>query len=336
MSEQCRKPGITRRRFLQILAVAGVAGGVYRFGFSDAAAGDHLVRQSRSLMGTEINLIVRGPDEDACLAAVRATFDRIAALSGIFSRHDPTSELAELNRSGVLSRISPELGEVLSLATTISERTGGAFDVTVLPLLRLYEQSPMPSQAQLDRALQLVDYRRIERQGQGVHIAPGMELTLDGIAKGYIVDQGIATLHAHGFASVYVEAGGDLMVTGSKPADQPWRIGIQPPRPQSSASMAVIAATSSLAVATSGDYMQAFSEDLQNHHILDPRSGRSPADLASATITAPSVALADGLATAAMVLGPEQALRMLASFEHCQGLLIGKDLRQYRSAGFPG
>jgi thiamine biosynthesis lipoprotein len=100
--------------------------------------------------------------------------------------------------------------------------------------------------------------------------------------------------------------------------------------------MAVIAATSALAVATSGDYMQAFSDDLRNHHILDPRSGRSPAELASATITAPTVALADGLATAAMVLGPEQALRMLASFEPCQGLLIGKDLRQYRSAGFPG
>lgn len=336
MPEQSKNPVITRRRFLQILAVAGVAGGMYRFGFSDAATGDHLVRQSRSLMGTEINLIVRGPDEDACLAAVRATFDRIAALSRIFSRHDPTSELSELNRRGTLSTITPELGEVLSLATTISERTGGAFDVTVLPLLRLYEQAPMPSQAQLDGALQLVDYRRIERQGQSVHMAPGMGLTLDGIAKGYIVDQGIATLHSHGFANVYVEAGGDLMVTGSKPADQPWRIGVRPPRPQSVETMAVIAATSALAVATSGDYMQAFSDDLLNHHILDPRSGRSPSELASATITAPTVALADGLATAAMVLGPEETLLMLASFEHCQGLLIGKDLRQYRSAGFPG
>lgn len=336
MSEQCTPPKINRRRFLQILAVAGVAGGVYRYGFSGAAAGDHLVRQSRSLMGTEINLIVRGPDEDACLAAVRSTFDRIAALSRIFSRHDPTSELAALNRSGALAAISQELDEVLTLATAISQQTGGAFDVTVLPLLRLYEETPKPDQNQLDAALQLVDYRKIERQGQRVRLAPGMELTLDGIAKGYIVDQGIATLHAHGFANVYVEAGGDLMVTGRKPADQPWRIGIQPPRPQPSTEMTVIAATSSMAVATSGDYMQAFSDDLRNHHILDPRSGHSPAELASATITAPTVALADGLATAAMVLGPEQALHMLTSFEHCQGLLIGKDLRQYRSTGFPG
>lgn len=337
MSEQPLHSRFNRRRFLQILAVAGVAGGIYRFGFSKAGNGDHLVRQSRSLMGTEINLIVRGPDEDACLAAVRSTFDRIAALSRIFSRHDSASELAELNRHGFLSAISSELGEVLSLATTISRQTQGAFDVTVLPLLRLYKQNSIPSRAELDRALQLVDYRKIERHGQGARLTvPGMELTLDGIAKGYIVDQGIATLHAHGFLNVYVEAGGDLMVTGAKPAEQPWRIGIRPPRPQPSEAMTVIAATSSLAVATSGDYMQAFTEDLRNHHILDPRSGRSPAELASATITAPTVALADGLATAAMVLGPEQALRMLASFEHCQGLLIGKDLRQYRSAGFPG
>lgn len=338
MSERSNnQPRVNRRRFLQILAVAGAAGGFYQFGFLAGGSRDHLVRQSRSLLGTEINLIVSGPDEDACLQAVQATFNRIEALSRIFSRHDATSELAQLNRKGALPLLSPELAEVLTLAGTISRGTDGAFDVTVLPLLGLYSRDTLPGEAQLADCLRLVDHRKIIRQSQGVALAlPGMGITLDGIAKGYIVDQGVATLKANGFANVYVEAGGDLMVSGNKPGSQPWRIGVRQPRPESAEAMTVISTSSPLAIATSGDYMQAFTEDLRNHHILDPRTGRSPAELASATITAPTVALADGLATAAMVLGPERALAALKSFDHCEGLFIDKDSRHYRTAGFQG
>jgi thiamine biosynthesis lipoprotein len=161
-----------------------------------------------------------------------------------------------------------------------------------------------------------------------------MGVTLDGIAKGYIVDQGVATLRQSGFDNVYVEAGGDLMVTGAKPAQQPWRIGVRQPRPEMDWQMPVIATTAPLAIATSGDYMQAFTEDLRHHHILDPRTGMSPPELASATVTAPSAALADALATAAMVLGPQRAAAAVESFAGCAGLFIGKDLRHYRTSGF--
>jgi FAD:protein FMN transferase len=98
----------------------------------------------------------------------------------------------------------------------------------------------------------------------------------------------------------------------------------------------VIATYSPLAVATSGDYMQAYSDDLLHHHILNPRTGLSPPELASATVTAPSVALADGLATAAMVLGPKRALAVLEKYSGCEGLFIDKDLHQYRTTGFQG
>lgn len=326
---------IGRRQFLQIVAMAGATGGLYHIGLLGGKEGDQVVRFSRSMMGTEINLIVCGPDRESCLQVAQSTLERMGELERIFSRHRADSELSRLNREGVLPVASAHLAEVLGLADDISRRTNGAFDVTVLPLLQLYGRDRLPDSTQLNHCLALVDYRKIERQGSTLTLTrPGMAVTLDGIAKGYIVDQGVATLRAAGFDNVYVEAGGDLMVSGTKPAKQPWRIGVRQPRPEIDWRMPIISTTTPLAIATSGDYMQAFSDDLRHHHILDPRTGMSPPELASATVTAPSAALADALATAAMVLGPERSMAAIGTFAGCEALLIGKDLRQYRTNGF--
>ena len=328
---------IGRRQFLQILAFTGAAGGLYGLGSLRFGPKEHTIRQSRTMMGTQINLIVHGPDADQCLQATRATFARMETLEHVFSRYEPDSALARLNATGSLPAAPAEFLELLDLTDHISKTTDGAFDITVLPLLQLYAHDRLPEQQHLDEALKLVDYRAIERRGP--HLAftrPNMGITLDGIAKGYIVDQGVATLNSIGFADVYVEAGGDLMVTGNKPEGQPWRVGVRSPRARGSKTMPVISTFSPLAVATSGDYMQAYSDDLRHHHILNPRTGMSPLELASVTVTAPSVALADGLATAAMVLGPMQALDVLEKYAGCEGLFIGKDLHQYRTTGFQG
>ena len=115
----------------------------------------------------------------------------------------------------------------------------------------------------------------------------------------------------------------------------PRRIGIRNPRPEEASNLITIE-MSNKAVATSGDYMQPFTANMRHHHIIDPRSGISPPELASATVCAPTVAMADGLATAAMVMGPEQALVTLESLPDCEGFFIGKDLQQYRTKGFLG
>ncbi len=332
------RPQFGRRTFLQILAVMGTGGGLSLFYHAQQNTANHVVRHSRVLMGTEINLIVYGPEQDLCRQAVENTFQRMAALNRVFSRYEQGSELATLNSNGILHHPSPELSAVMQLAQHISDQTNGAFDVSVLPLLTLYKaNAPLPTTHQLRQALSLVDYHKIKYQGDTISFAqPGMGLTLDGIAKGFIVDQAVSTLRAAGFNDVYVEAGGDLMVRGDKPKQQPWRIGVREPRPQTQGKMAVIATHHSLAVATSGDYMQAFTGDLKNHHIINPRTGRSPATLASATITAPTAALADGLATAAMVLGPNQALTFIEEYPHCEGLFVDKTLQHYRTSGFQG
>lgn len=331
-----KEPLIGRRRFLQIVAVAGTAAAAYRFGLRPEPRFHKVARESRLMMGTQINLVVYGQDQEQCDEALGATFTRMDNLDRMLSRHKSDSELTRLNTRGYLEEASTELLEVVGMAESISARTEGAFDITVLPLLGLYEKNPHPAQEDLKQVLDLVGYRNLQRSGRKLSFTrEGMGITVDGIGKGYVVDQGVATLREKGFDSVYVEAGGDLMVSGMKPSDRPWRIGIRNPRPQESEDFIAIELTNK-AVATSGDYMQAFTEDFAHHHIIDPRTGSSPPELSSATVVAPTVALADGLATAAMVLGPERTLAMLEASEGCEGLLIGKDLAYHRTSGFQG
>lgn len=330
-------PRLGRRNFLQVIAVAGAAGALWHFGLRPDNAKQQTVRQSRVMMGTQINLTVHGPDLDTCEDAVKSTFERMGELISKLSRHDPGSELSALNSHGTLKNPSTELLQVLLLAEHISTLTDGAFDITVLPLQKLYTNSKMntlPSAESLDDTLQLVGFKMIDLQQDTIKFGKqGMAVTLDGIGKGYVVDQGVATLRSKGFSNVYVEAGGDLMVTGTKPGNRSWRIGVRNPRPEMEKGILTVD-ISNRAVATSGDYMQSHTPDMRHHHIIDPRTGISPPELASATVTAPTVALADGLATAAMVLGPKKSLSILNSMADCEGLFITKDLKQYQTNGF--
>ncbi len=325
----------TRRRFLQIVACCGAAGGLYTLGLKSSSPDKMVVRETRTMMGTQINLIVCGPDQDRCHDAVSSTLQRMSAIENQLSRHQDDSEVSRLNRHGFVDSPSDALQAVLFLSQDISMATGGAFDITVLPLLSLYLEGGLPTAAQVEKKLELVDFSAIDISRRRVAFTrQGMGVTLDGIGKGYVVDQGVQNLQQKGFDNVYVEAGGDLMVTGTKPGKQAWQIGVRNPRPENIEEMMVMRVSQPAGIATSGDYIQFFSKDLQHHHILDPRTGISPPELASATVTAPSVALADGLATGVMVLGPDRALDILNKMDGCEGLLVDKGLRRYRTSGF--
>lgn len=289
-------------------------------------------------MGTVLNLTVYGVDRDSCEEALLQTIATMKALEAKLSRHMPGSELARLNQAAVLDQPSEDLIKVLAMADDLSKKSSGAFDVTILPLLHLHERirgtNDHPDPQQLASARRLVGYEKISRIDQEIRLkVAGMGISLDGIGKGYIVDQGVAALKQRGFTNVYVEAGGDLMVSGKKEAAVPWRIGIRNPRPQHNQRLVTVA-VSDKAVATSGDYLQAFTPDLRHHHIIDPRSGFSPPELASCTVTAPSVAMADGLATALMVLGKNDALDLIEPMQGCEAYMVDKNLQHFNTTGF--
>lgn len=329
---------ISRRGFLKIIAFTGATAACWKYGLLGQQTSMQMAQRSQPIMGTVLNLTLYGPDRDLCEEALNKTIVTMKELEGRLSRHLPDSELSTLNSSGFLKDPSQDLVEVLSLAQKISRTSSGAFDVTILPLLRLYEEGLVPDTivppGQHQAAQGVVNYKNLQLKGGTIRLTKqNMAISLDGIGKGYIVDQGVSTLRNLGFSNVYVEAGGDLMVSGNKESGTPWRIGIRNPRPQKSAKLVTIE-VSDRAVATSGDYMQHFSTDFQHHHILDPRSGFSPSELASCTVTAPNVALADGLATATMVLGRDNALELIESMDGCEAYMVDKNLNEFNSTGF--
>jgi len=333
------KKKMNRRDFLRITAIgAGViaAGGIGIKQLMDAA-GPERISETRSMMGTFVTITVIGDDKAAGTAIAHDTFAEISRLSSILSRHDPSSELARLNASGSLTGASSELVSVLERAQVYAMLSGGAFDVTMKPLQDLYQDSfannRPPDDAEINEALALVGYRNLIIKGRDLTLAKqGMGITLDGIGKGYIVDQAAALLKARGMTQVLVEAGGDLSLRGMRQDGDPWKVGIVHPRALSG--YYEVVESSNSCMATSGDYESAYTADYSYHHIIDPHTGYSPTELASATITAADTTYADALSTAALVMGADEALALLEGLTGVEGLLIDKNLHSRATNGF--
>lgn len=322
---------MNRREFLRITAAAGVVLGAAALGpWANEAPG--AVQAMRTLMGTRVHLTVIGPDAQAAQAAITATFGAMQRLIDCFDFRRPTSALAALNRNGRLADPPASLVDLLRWAVAYGELTGGAFDVTIKPLLDAWRKGATGVGALGQRAA-LVDYRQIEISQQMIRLGiPGASVTLDGIAKGRVIDGGVAALQALGYEQVLVEAGGDLRTAGAG-GGSPWRVGVAHPRQVETGTIAAVLPLTAQAVATSGDYMNNFTADFRCHHIIDPRSGQSPAELASATVVAASALAADALATALMVLGADAGLRLAERLPGVEALLIRKDLQVLKTSG---
>jgi len=327
----------TRRNALRILALGGAAGVAWKLGLFGGAKLRPVTR-SRILMGTGVHLTVLDGDREAAEAAADATLERMANLEDVLSRHRCESSLSQLNRTGRLDSAPDALLDVLRLAGRISRMGDGAFDVTVQPLLGLYQgkleqHERLPRPELIERAAGDVDYRAVRIEGDSIVLEGAHRgITLDGIGKGYVVDRGVEVLKQRGFVNVFVEAGGDLLASGCKPDDVPWRVGIRSPR--EGLAMQARFDARDRAVATSGDYMQPFTPDFRQHHILDPRTGYSSPELASSTVIANDAATADALATLTMVLGPVKGRDLLEQLEGCEAYFVSKEMEVTRTSGF--
>ncbi len=319
---------LSRRDFLKITAIGGAAAlGLY-LGL-DGEPRTTAVHETRLLMGTVVNLTIICDDRQTAKNAITACFDHMTELEAVLSRFQPQSQLSKLNQTGVVADAHPALLGLIKQSLELGDLTGGAFDITVKPLLDLYQAAPgiLPAPGKIEQALKQVDYQKINLSGQVIAFQqPGMSITLDGIAKGFIVDEGVAVLKRFGFKNVLVEAGGDLMGLGEKAP--------QAPRKEMGSMMTTFN-VQNRALATSGDYMQSFTLDFSEHHIIDPHHGHSPSELASASIFALTAALADGLATAVMVMGV-QGIHLIENMANCEAYLITKGLDVLKTSGVGG
>jgi thiamine biosynthesis lipoprotein len=323
---------LTRRDFIKISALAGgvlMGGGLLRLSLEPKSI---IVRDTRMLMGTIIDITLVAESNEAGQAALNATFSEMESLTHIFNYRENDSQLGRLNQFGKIDRAAVELTSLLQQAKHFGEISSGAFDITVLPALEALQNGHPITRAHLD----LIDYRNVEIQAQQIKfIIPGMRITLDGIAKGRVVDGGVAALKSLGYKNILVEAGGDLLANGAHPDGSLWKIGVTNPRPATGDQWLTTLSVSDRAVATSGDYLNTFTSDYSLNHIIDPRTGLSPAELSSATVIASNVMEADALATALMVLGVKEGLALVESLPGVEALVATKELAVYRSSGFP-
>lgn len=332
MVDEHRSGFFNRRQFLQITAVAGTVmlGGRL---LQQRTPRVQKITETRLLMGTLINLTVLVPDVAAEIAqgqtAVAAAFAEMERLIALFDRRQANSPLAILNQTGELRNPPPDVIQLLKEAQVYSEATAGAFDITIQPLV-----TAAAAGESVAAALPLVNYSQLQIDAAKITLPqPGMKITVDGIAKGRVVDGAITALQQSGFANILVEAGGDLVGQGKRPDGSPWRVGIDHPRQAGSLLAALTIAEQ--AVATSGDYRHSFTEDHRQHHILDPRTGDSPTELASVTVVAPTAMAADALSTAVMVMGSTAGLTLVNRLPHVEALLVTKEMKIMRSPGFP-
>lgn len=291
------------------------------------------VTGTRPALGTLVVVTTVAPAADAAEDAIAAAFAELDRLVGIFSRHEPDSALTALNDRGQLEGPPPELVRVLERARYFHALSRGAFDVTVKPVLDLlglrFPANP-PAPGELRDAAALVGAQHLSIRRRKLRFArANMGVTLDGIAKGYIVDRMADVLACHGIRRALINAGGDIRACGSKHGGRPWTVGVRAPGRDGVVPDAI--ALRDAAVATSGGYERFFDPKRQFHHIIDPASGVSPAAAWSVSVAAPTALVADALATTVFVLGPEPGLRLLETLPDCAGFVVTEGGRQRQS-----
>ena len=329
---------LKRRDFIRITAVAASAAGLAACSERGLRTdGLSEVRETRLLMGTLANLTVHTTDAMAGRRAVETTFDVMQSLESKLSRSEPASQLSQLNRTGTIEVADPALLAVLESSISYSMLTNGAFDITVEPILAQYREaaarSHPPNEIDVESLLERVDYRYVDIDAYRVQLTgQKMAITLDGIAKGFVIDEGAKALTSRGFDQILVEVGGDL-ITGS-PLEDTWQIGIRSSRPGTSELIGT-AGLRQQALATSGDYLNSFTQDYRLHHILDPRQGVSPVELSSVSVVGPTAMDADAISTSLMVLGTEAGLQLVERLPGVEALLIEKNQSMHASSGFP-
>jgi thiamine biosynthesis lipoprotein len=282
-------------------------------------------------MGTFAHILVVAQNQSQADAAIDAAFDTIYDIEHLMSDYDPNSQLSLVNREAFERpvQVDADLFEVLTAAKLYSCMSGGAFDVTVGPVVQLWRKAKdngaAPSAEALAKAKEAVGYENLvlDAENKTVQFAKkGMFLDLGGIAKGYAVDKAVELLQKAGLKGGMVDIGGNLRCFGTAAnGKRHWLIGLQDPQNEDEILMKLN--MDDRAVATSGDYRRFVVIDGQKHsHIINPATADSAQDLSSVTIIAPTAMQTDALSTAVTVMGDKKGMALIESIPNTEAILI--------------
>lgn len=304
-----------------------------------SASAEELTRYSfeRAAMGVPFRLTFYATDQALAQSASDAAFDHVATLNSILSDYEPESELSRLSRtagSGKTIPVSQALWQVLESSQKLAEQSGGAFDITIGPIVdvwrRARRQRALPGERVLGIARHRAGFRHLELlpSEKSVRLLrSSMRLDLGGIAKGYVAGEAVAFLRARGISRALAAASGDIVAGDPPPGTRGWRIALATlasPHPEQPAVSGQVLALANAAVSTSGDtYQYVEIEGVRYSHIIDPRTGDAIRERRLVTVVAPDGVTADGLDTAASVLGISAGLELIentpgasARFQH--------------------
>jgi thiamine biosynthesis lipoprotein len=279
------------------------------------------VQKTETIMGTEVTITVTAPSADAGEAAIDAGMAELRRLDAMMSLYKDTSEITKVNLAAGKGpvKVSPEMIEVVEDAAEISRLSDGVFDITIGPLVVLWQmrlkEGKVPTDAEIAKIKPLVNYRNIEidRKASTIFLKKsGMIMDFGGM-KGYTADRVADLFRKRGITNAIIAVAGDIWVLGHREDGSPWRIGVQHPR-EHDKTLAVLELSDKY-ISTSGDYERfVIREKKRYHHIIDPRTGKPSKGVISATLVGDRGAIIDPLSKVPFILGPEEGMKIVRKF----------------------
>jgi len=336
-----------RSRFTEAFLLAAAAAVLASSGCGERAR--HTLSESRSLLGTYVTITVTAEDDATAKTRLGAAFGRIEALEQTLSARRPDSELSLALKKAKRepARVSDDLYRALAAGVAWHERSGGAFDITVAPLLNLWrtcgKEMRLPTTEELDRARGLLNVTaiRLDEAARTVRLLKGsVAVDLGGLGKGFCADEVRKLFEEQGVKSALIAVAGDICALGRKPDGTPWRVGVQDPRdPNNPHALLAVLLLSDKAVSTSGNYQRYVEIGGRRYsHIVDPRTGLTAEDVPSVTVIGPDTLTTDVLGTTLSVLGVQDGLATVEAMPGIEALFVTFDDADrptlVRSSGF--
>ena len=335
---------LNRRTFLKMSGLLGmglVSTSIFPVSAEAVKFNRKMYKVSRNelAMGTTVSMTLIHASKYEAEEAMGLAYQEIDRLAGLMNRFENSTAVGLLNLEGALTDVPPEMIEVVVSSLNYFNQTQGAFDISVKPIIDLFREKVglnldrFPSKEDIKQVLYRVGSENIELSGQTIRFKkPGMGITLDGIAKGYIIDKASKLLSERNIENHLINAGGDIRAMGSRLDQKPWTIAIQDPRKKGNHPDTIH--LSNAAVATSGNYEVFFDREKMFHHIVNPSTGHSPYSGASVSVMAPSAMEADALSTSVFVMNPKQGTKFINALPNCESLIITRSARKVRSEGW--
>lgn len=282
-------------------------------------------------MGTIFRIVLYARDKATATEASKAAFDRITALDNTMSDYQAGSELMRLcqKAGGPPVEVSEDLFRALAASQQIAEQSGGAFDVTVGPVVRLWRMARqthrLPDAERLRSALELVGYQKLRldpaaRTAQ--LLQPHMLLDLGAIGKGFAADEALAVLRRFGIRSALVAGGGDIAAGDSPPGKSGWTIGVASLESAETPPQRYVLLHNA-GIGTSGDLEQHVLIDGKRYsHVVDPKTGKALEGRRSTTVIAPTGTASDALAAGVSVMGPQRGVELINSLPGTGVLMV--------------